>query len=74
MPDRPVSKVVVMMERSEQTERIRALVESFESDRAERERLKQKADESLERLHRAVAEFREASAEHKAAPAANSGN
>ncbi len=43
-----------MVNRREQTERIRALVESFGADRAERERLKREADEALARLHRAV--------------------
>ena len=46
-----------MMGQREQTERIRALVESFSSDRAERERLKQQADEAVARFRRAVREF-----------------
>ena len=45
---------VVMVNRREQAERIRALVESFDADRVERERLKRQADEALARLHRAV--------------------
>jgi hypothetical protein len=46
-----------MMGHSEQTERIRALVESLSADRAERERLKREADEAVSQFHRAVREL-----------------
>jgi hypothetical protein len=49
---------------AEREERIRSLAESLSADDAERDRLKEQADESLARLHRAVGELvRSASAE-----------
>ena len=42
---------------AERAERIRSLAESLSADEAERDRLKERADESLARLHRAVGEL-----------------
>jgi hypothetical protein len=44
----------------EREERIRCLVESFAADQAERDRLKERADEALAQLHRAAGELVEA--------------
>jgi hypothetical protein len=46
-----------MMDHSKRAQRIRALAESLSDDEAARDRLKQKADESLARLHHAVREL-----------------
>jgi hypothetical protein len=64
---------MVMMNRREQAERIRALVESFSADRAERERLKREADEALARLHRAVRDLVGDDSGRKAAPSTPAG-
>lgn len=45
---------------TEREERMRSLIESFAADRAERDRLKERADEALAKLHRAVRELIEA--------------
>jgi hypothetical protein len=45
---------------AEREERIRSLIESFPADQAERDRLKERADEALAQLHRAVCELLEA--------------
>ena len=42
------------MTNSERAERLRSLAESLRADEVERDRLKQRADESLARLHEAV--------------------
>ena len=42
------------MTNSERAERLRSLAESLRADEMERDRLKQRADESLARLHEAV--------------------
>jgi hypothetical protein len=47
------------MSYAERTERLRSLAESLSADEAERDRLKQRTDESLTRLHHAVREFME---------------
>jgi hypothetical protein len=61
-----------MMRDREQAERICALVASFSADRAERDRLKRQADESLDRLHRAVRELVGGADERQGAPATQS--
>jgi hypothetical protein len=48
---------LVMMGNPERIERIRSLVESLSADQAERDRLKKRADESLEQFHDAVREL-----------------
>ena len=48
---------LVVMTYAERAERIRSLAESLSADDAERDRLKDRADESLARLHRAVREL-----------------
>jgi hypothetical protein len=55
----------------ERIERIRTLVESFHTDQAERERLKQEADASLARLQQAVREFVGEARKRETAPAAH---
>jgi hypothetical protein len=45
----------------ERAEQIRHLAASFGADQEERERLKTRADESLDQFHRAVLEFSEIS-------------
>jgi hypothetical protein len=42
---------------SKRAEQIRAMAESLRADEGERDRLKQRADETLVRLHEAVREF-----------------
>jgi chromosome condensin MukBEF MukE localization factor len=48
---------LVVMTYAEREKRIRCLAESLTADDAERDRLKEQADESLARLHRAVGEL-----------------
>ena len=55
--ERRAAGKVETMDRHEQRERARALVESFSADRAERERLKREADEAVAQFRRAVHEF-----------------
>lgn len=55
-PAQAATKLDAMTD-SQRAEQIRALADSLSADKAERERLKREADESLDQLHRAVRDF-----------------